>query len=65
MRLPKSVSILEVGARDGLQNISVPVSTDDKVRLIDALSETGVSAIEVASFVHPRLVPRWQMPRMS
>ncbi len=58
MKLPKRVRILEVGPRDGLQNVAAPVSTDDKVRLIDALSETGVPAIEATSFVHPKLVPQ-------
>ncbi len=58
MKLPDRVSIVEVGPRDGLQNIHEFVSTEDKVRLIDALSETGVAAIEATSFVHPRLVPQ-------
>jgi hydroxymethylglutaryl-CoA lyase len=48
--------IREVGPRDGLQN-EAPVPVADRVRLIDALSETGVRRIEVASFVHPRAVP--------
>ena len=58
MKLPARVAIVEVGPRDGLQNIDQFVSTDDKVRLIDAISETGVSGIEATSFVHPRLVPQ-------
>jgi hydroxymethylglutaryl-CoA lyase len=58
MKLPDRVEIVEVGPRDGLQNVRESVSTEEKVRLVDALSETGVSAIEVTSFVHPRLVPQ-------
>jgi len=58
MKLPSRVAIVEVGPRDGLQNIHHFVSTDDKVRLIDALSETGVATVEVTSFVHPKLVPQ-------
>jgi hydroxymethylglutaryl-CoA lyase len=54
---PSSVSIREVGPRDGLQN-EQPVATADKVRLINALSHTGVSRIEAVSFVHPRAIPQ-------
>ncbi|WP_250000600.1 hydroxymethylglutaryl-CoA lyase [Actinoplanes sp. M2I2] len=52
-----SVSIREVAPRDGLQNED-PVPTDAKVRLIDALSGTGVRRIEAVSFVHPRAIPQ-------
>ncbi|HEY1178433.1 MAG TPA: hydroxymethylglutaryl-CoA lyase [Phytomonospora sp.] len=55
--LPSAVSLREVGPRDGLQNED-PVSTDDKVRLLDALSQTGVGRIEAVSFVHPRAIPQ-------
>ncbi|GIF11554.1 hydroxymethylglutaryl-CoA lyase [Actinoplanes teichomyceticus] len=51
------VSIREVAPRDGLQN-EEPVPADDKVRLIDALSRTGVRRIEAVSFVHPRAIPQ-------
>jgi hydroxymethylglutaryl-CoA lyase len=56
-QLPASVSIREVGPRDGLQN-EEPVPTDAKVRLLDALSATGVRRIEAVSFVHPRAIPQ-------
>ena len=49
--------IVEVGPRDGLQNERVAVSRADKVRLVDGLSECGLSVIEVGSFVSPRWVP--------
>src|ERR1051326_2182602 len=55
--LPTSVSIREVGPRDGLQNED-PVSTADKIRLLDALSQTGVGRIEAVSFVHPKAIPQ-------
>ena len=55
--LPTSVSLREVGPRDGLQN-EAPVPTEAKVRLIDALSETGVGRIEAVSFVHPKAIPQ-------
>ena len=56
-RFPESVKIVEVGPRDGLQN-EVPVSIEDKVKLIDNLSETGLSVIEAGSFVSPKWVPQ-------
>jgi hydroxymethylglutaryl-CoA lyase len=52
-----SVSIREVAPRDGLQN-EQPVPTEAKVRLIDALSGTGVRRIEAVSFVHPKAIPQ-------
>ncbi|MBF9133974.1 hydroxymethylglutaryl-CoA lyase [Plantactinospora sp. S1510] len=55
--MPSAVSIREVGPRDGLQNED-PVPTDGKVRLLDALSRTGVRRIEAVSFVHPRAIPQ-------
>ncbi len=54
----QTVAIVEVGARDGLQNESVSVSTSDKVELINRVAAAGASRIEVASFVHPKLVPQ-------
>src|ERR1044071_4603314 len=54
---PASVSLREVGPRDGLQNED-PVSTADKVRLIDALSQTGIKRVEAVSFVHPKAIPQ-------
>ncbi len=54
--LPTRVDIREVGPRDGLQ-IEKPVSTDDKIRLVQALVGTGVRRIEATAFVSPRAVP--------
>lgn len=56
-RFPEQVKIVEVGPRDGLQN-EVPVSLEDKVALIDALSGTGLTVIEAGSFVSPKWVPQ-------
>src|SRR5689334_20777239 len=53
---PARVEIREVGPRDGLQN-EAPVPIDDRVRLIDALSRTGLRRIEAASFVSPKAIP--------
>jgi hydroxymethylglutaryl-CoA lyase len=52
-----AVSIREVAPRDGLQN-EEPIPTGNKVRLIDALSRTGVRRIEAVSFVHPKAIPQ-------
>ncbi|EGR1142796.1 TPA: hydroxymethylglutaryl-CoA lyase [Vibrio parahaemolyticus] len=57
MTLPTNVNIVEVGPRDGLQNES-PVSARTKIRLIDLLSDTGLSHIEAGSFVSPKWVPQ-------
>jgi hydroxymethylglutaryl-CoA lyase len=56
VRLPGSVSIREVGPRDGLQS-EAPLPVEARVRLVDALSGTGVGRIEVGSFVSPKAVP--------
>ncbi len=56
-KYPEKVTIVEMGARDGLQNERV-VSTNAKINLIEQLSETGLSHIEVGSFVSPKWVPQ-------
>jgi hydroxymethylglutaryl-CoA lyase len=56
--LPPDVTIYEVGPRDGLQNESRLIPTDDKVAFIDALSVTGLRAIEITSFVNPKWIPQ-------
>jgi len=56
--LPKSVSIYEVGPRDGLQNEAATVPTHAKVRLIEALLAAGIRRVEVASFVSAKWVPQ-------
>jgi hydroxymethylglutaryl-CoA lyase len=53
---PARVDVREVGPRDGLQNES-PVPVEARVRLIDALSETGLRRIEAASFVSANAIP--------
>ncbi len=58
MAFPEQVRLVEVGARDGLQNEANPVSTEIKLELIDRLGDAGVSYIEAASFVSPRWVPQ-------
>lgn len=52
------VTIFEVGPRDGLQNIKAQVATADKIALIDALGQAGLTRIEATSFVSAKWVPQ-------
>lgn len=54
---PKAVRIVEVGPRDGLQNEQT-VSLEDKIALVNALADAGLSTIETGSFVSPKWVPQ-------
>ncbi len=56
--LAEHVTIFEVGPRDGLQNEKRPFRTEDKIRLVNLLSASGLSKIEVTSFVSPKWVPQ-------
>jgi hydroxymethylglutaryl-CoA lyase len=54
----EKVKVVDVTARDGLQNEPVPVPTRDKLALIEKLIQAGVSDIQATSFVHPKWVPQ-------
>lgn len=56
--IPAAVRIREVGPRDGIQSERAEIATADKIRLIDALSVTGLRYIEAVSFVSPKAVPQ-------
>jgi hydroxymethylglutaryl-CoA lyase len=56
--MPESITFVEVGPRDGLQNEKAIVATSDKLRLIDAAIDAGARRIEVTSFVNPAKVPQ-------
>jgi isopropylmalate/homocitrate/citramalate synthase len=56
--LPPRVRIVEVGPRDGLQNSPSRLTTDVKIAFVDALSEAGLTDVEVTSFVRPDRVPQ-------
>ena len=56
--LPKSVKIVEVGPRDGLQNEKAEAPTAAKIKLIEDLAEAGLRVIEAGSFVSPKWVPQ-------
>ncbi len=51
------ITIVEVSPRDGLPQVCKGLSTTDKIKYINKLSETGLRKIECASFTHPRLLP--------
>src|SRR5262249_55568014 len=55
---PDHVSIREVGPRDGFQNEPEVIATDDKVRLVEMLANTGLRRLEVTSFVRADVVPQ-------
>ncbi len=55
---PKSVTLIEVGPRDGLQTQEKYVPVDQKIALIERTIAAGIKRIQVTSFVHPRLVPQ-------
>jgi len=56
--LPKSVKIVEVGPRDGLQNEPQTIPAAVKIELVNRLSQAGFTNIEAAAFVSPRWVPQ-------
>jgi hydroxymethylglutaryl-CoA lyase len=56
--LPRKVTVYEVGPRDGLQNEARQVPTADKIAFIDALADTGLTRIEITSFVSPKWIPQ-------
>lgn len=57
MKVPKKVLIKEVGPRDGLQNETEIISTEDKIHWINMLSDSGLTYIEITSFVNPKWIP--------
>ncbi len=56
--LPDRVTVYEVGPRDGLQNEPETLSADTRVDFVDRLTEAGLPAIEVGSFVSPKAIPQ-------
>jgi hydroxymethylglutaryl-CoA lyase len=58
MLVPERVTICEVGTRDGFQIEPDFIPTEQKIAVVDQLTESGVPRIEVTSFVHPKAVPQ-------
>src|SRR5215213_7337759 len=56
--LPKTVRIREVGPRDGFQNEPEVIPTEEKIRLIDMLADSGLKRIELTSFVRADVIPQ-------
>lgn len=56
--MPRKIHIREVGPREGFQFEKAAIATPDKIAFVDALSETGLTAIEFVSFVSPKWVPQ-------
>jgi len=58
MKLPRRVTVVEVGPRDGLQNEAAPLSVDERVALCNQLLAAGFPVVEVGAFVSPKWVPQ-------
>jgi hydroxymethylglutaryl-CoA lyase len=58
LSLPKRVTIIEVGPRDGLQNEKSFIPTEVKIQFINALKKAGIKEMELTSFVSPKWVPQ-------
>jgi hydroxymethylglutaryl-CoA lyase len=56
--LPRRVTVVEVGPRDGLQNEATPLSIEDRVAFCDRLVAAGLPVVEVGAFVSPKWVPQ-------
>ena len=56
--LPQSIQIVEVGPRDGFQNVKDFIATEDKVSIISGIIDAGVTTLEVTSFVSPKAIPQ-------
>lgn len=56
----ESIKLVEVAARDGLQNEKIHLTVDQRIAFIDLLADAGLKWIEAGSFVHPKAVPQMQ-----
>lgn len=56
--MSKKINVVEVGPRDGWQNLKQMLTFEQKVELIDKLIEVGVTEMEVTSFVSPKAIPQ-------
>ena len=54
----REVNILEVGPRDGFQNLKQMLTTEQKLEIIDGLINAGIKELEVTSFVSPKAIPQ-------
>ena len=58
MHLPRRVTVVEVGPRDGLQNEKTTIAAADKIAFVNQLTDAGHAVIEVSAFVSPKWVPQ-------
>lgn len=58
MKLPEKLTLVEVGPRDGFQNVKTQIETEDKVAIIRGMVKAGVREMEITSFVNPKWVPQ-------
>jgi hydroxymethylglutaryl-CoA lyase len=58
LTLPRSIRVVEVGPRDGLQNEKALIPTAYKIQFIQMLADAGLSVVEATSFVSPRSIPQ-------
>src|SRR5438105_2764558 len=56
--LPRTVRLVEVGPRDGLQNEKAIIPTEQKIQFISMLADAGLPVVEATSFVSPRAIPQ-------
>lgn len=57
-KIVDAITLCEVGLRDGLQNEAVLLGTEEKIKLVNGLSQAGFKVVEVGSFVSPKAVPQ-------
>lgn len=58
LKLPQEVAVVEVGPRDGYQNVKEWIPTETKIAIIEAMIAAGVRSMEITSFVHPKAIPQ-------
>ena len=56
--MPPAIRITEVGPRDGFQNVKTFIPTEDKIAIIEGLIESGLTNLEITSFVSPKAIPQ-------
>jgi isopropylmalate/homocitrate/citramalate synthase len=56
--IPRAVTVVEVGPRDGLQNEATPLTVEDRVAFCERLLEAGLRVVEAGAFVSPKWVPQ-------
>ena len=54
----KQIEIVEVGPRDGFQNLKEYLPAEKKLEIIDSLVASGVKHMQITSFVHPKAIPQ-------